>query len=1007
MAAALLIGTNAWAQNTISLKYYGGAKADQTFATLQEAIDYVNPGDSATITLSANQTLENGILIPHVTSVATDADKIVNRAGQRICIDLGGKTIKMTAGKNHTLFSLLKGTLHFTGKGTIKREADRNKGNVFQRCAIAVTGTDANKNDATKDRSKQVWSTLYVDKDVTVIGHGDDCFGIGINEIESESVYPRFADYQTSFLGYTTKQSHGTGNMWDPTTSGAQYSAFGVRVFINGTVDGTVRGVNVCGNINQTPGIVEGATDRKPAYPYYDHYFPYIKIGKDAEVYCEPYGISDNGNGGIYLGGWAIVDIEGAVHGQTGVMVKAGDVLVQDGSVYSDCPSASFTGNYHGTVEGSGIFVASSASYAGESSVTVAGDSYIAGNGGCAIVDICATSTKEQTNTAVTHIDITGGTIVAGETGAISLGTNTSNVTDITGGVVEGKVDIGDASDESQRFHTDVTNLLPNTDNYHTTVIKDEGGKQTIVISQGETPATEPGQETTPWSWCADDAQTGKNVAWTKKEDAEIPQNKTITLGELQIVSGTGEGAGARQQLTINSGAILQVDHLVMNDYARIIVEAGGKLIVKGAQGIVAPKAENIVLKYDSQNKTYATFLFNPAVSSNRHPNATVEFTTNSWWVSNEGENYQWEWFGIPTYNQAQAISSKAGNDAVYASVEVFENDTWTDLGYIGGAYDNNPAVLAKLDKPFNAYNLMAYRGPSAAAPTITISGELVGNMNAPLNANMKWNTFANSYTAEIDAPALINYLAQHSQNIDPIIWVAENSGNSSITWGAKEADDIESLKPMQAFLLRNANYVETTAINYADMVYGFSGNNAPRRDRIASDNTAKICVNVANENGTWDDVVLRENVNTRIVEKYLNRDINIYIVDGEKNDIVAYEDLENTYVGFSTVKGGNFTISFTKAEGREFDLIDLETGARFAASEGETYSFSAAANYANDYRFKLVERAKMPTAIENTEVKANVKGIYTITGQFLGEMNVWNTLPAGVYVVNGAKLVK
>jgi hypothetical protein len=24
-----------------------------------------------------------------------------------------------------------------------------------------------------------------------------------------------------------------------------------------------------------------------------------------------------------------------------------------------------------------------------------------------------------------------------------------------------------------------------------------------------------------------------------------------------------------------------------------------------------------------------------------------------------------------------------------------------------------------------------------------------------------------------------------------------------------------------------------------------------------------------------------------------------------------------------------------------------------------------------------------------------------------LGEMNVWNTLPAGVYVVNGAKLVK
>ena len=36
-----------------------------------------------------------------------------------------------------------------------------------------------------------------------------------------------------------------------------------------------------------------------------------------------------------------------------------------------------------------------------------------------------------------------------------------------------------------------------------------------------------------------------------------------------------------------------------------------------------------------------------------------------------------------------------------------------------------------------------------------------------------------------------------------------------------------------------------------------------------------------------------------------------------------------------------------------------------------------------------------------------SAKGIYTITGQYVGEMNVWNTLPAGIYVVNGEKLVK
>ena len=46
-----------------------------------------------------------------------------------------------------------------------------------------------------------------------------------------------------------------------------------------------------------------------------------------------------------------------------------------------------------------------------------------------------------------------------------------------------------------------------------------------------------------------------------------------------------------------------------------------------------------------------------------------------------------------------------------------------------------------------------------------------------------------------------------------------------------------------------------------------------------------------------------------------------------------------------------------------------------------------------------------MPTAIENTEVKANAKGIFTLTGQYLGED--FNAIPAGIYIVNGKKMVK
>lgn len=1002
LAVGLLIGTNAWAQNTISLKYYGGAKADQTFATLQEAIDYVNPGDSATITLTANQTLSEGILIPHVTSVATDADKIVNRAGQRICIDLGGKTIKMTSGVNHTLFSLIKGTLRFTGKGTIKREAARNAGNVFHRCAIVVTGADANKNDATKDRSKQVWSTLYVDKDVTVIGHGNDCFGIGLNNIGD--VLPDFAGFNKDFLGYTCYQPHGTGNMWDPTTSGYQFSAFGARLYIDGTVDGTVRGINILGSLNQTPGIVEGATARKYAvYPYYDHYFPYVKIGKNADVYCEPSGINDNGNGGIYLGGWAVVDIEGTVHGQTGVMVKAGDVLVHDGNVYSESNTSSAnSGDYHGTVAGSGIFITSSSGYAGESNLTITGDSKITGNGGSAIIDVLGTGVND---TKVSHVTITGGTIEGGKEGAINLTTTTKADADVVaaGGNVTGDVKIGNTT-------VNVNTLVPNNTSYHTTEVTNEDGTKTVVISQGAAPT--PGNKVSTQAtnasvkWQGADYITDEISTDLKLAELEINDVYTQAEGDVDPDDEIEAGDPRPQKLTIKDGATLEVGRVVLGSAAQIIVEPGAKFIVTGTQGIVAPKTENITLQHNSNTNKFATFLFNPSVESNKHPNAIVQFTTNSWWADNS--NLQWEWFGIPTYNTAKSITSKAGDDAIYATVEVFENNDWTDLGYIGGTYDNNPAVLAKLNQPFAAYNLLAYRAYGATAPEITISGELVGNVNAPLNANKRWNPFANSYTAEVDAQAFVSALSS-SENIADAIYVAIQNNNGTIRWDVKADEQLTGLKlkPMQAFLLNNPRYVEETAIDYASMVYGpATANHAPRRFATA-DNSAKVTINVANENGTLDDVDLRENENAKSYEKYLNSDINIYVVDGEKNDYIVAEDLENTYVGFSTVKGGEFTISFADVEGREFDLIDLETGAKVAVNEGETYKFRAGANTVADYRFKLVERAKLPTAIENTEAVKSVKGIYTITGQYLGEMNVWNALPAGVYVVNGEKRVK
>ena len=140
---------------------------------------------------------------------------------------------------------------------------------------------------------------------------------------------------------------------------------------------------------------------------------------------------------------------------------------------------------------------------------------------------------------------------------------------------------------------------------------------------------------------------------------------------------------------------------------------------------------------------------------------------------------------------------------------------------------------------------------------------------------------------------------------------------------------------------------------------------------------------------------------------KYMNEGINMYVTADEKMAHFATDNLENTYIGFQAVKGGSYTIKFSNVQGEGLMLIDHETGTRVAMAEGGEYEFTAAAGATDDYRFEIIKRANMPTAIDNTEAVKGMKGVYTLTGLYLGGMNVWNSLPAGIYVVNGEKRVK
>jgi hypothetical protein len=219
----------------------------------------------------------------------------------------------------------------------------------------------------------------------------------------------------------------------------------------------------------------------------------------------------------------------------------------------------------------------------------------------------------------------------------------------------------------------------------------------------------------------------------------------------------------------------------------------------------------------------------------------------------------------------------------------------------------------------------------------------------------------------------------------------------------------------MNAYMFHNNGGMESVSMSYEDMVWtpSTTPSGAPMR-QPAFNNLSRVMMHLQNDNGVYDRLTIAQSSdftsarNIYDAEQYMNEEINFYVTDDDKLAIFATDNLANTYLGFSCVHGGLFTLTFDNVEGEELSLIDLVTNTTIAMVQGASYQFTANDNETNDYRFKVVGRQEMPTEIEAVEnATVNNGGIYTITGQYVGEMNIWNTLPAGLYIVNGEKKIK
>ena len=480
----------------------------------------------------------------------------------------------------------------------------------------------------------------------------------------------------------------------------------------------------------------------------------------------------------------------------------------------------------------------------------------------------------------------------------------------------------------------------------------------------------------------------------------EVSNNATLTLPEgkkLEVTNG----------LDVTDGATLDV--------------AAGSTLVVGEGGVTSENTGSIVI--ESNENGSASFLLSPEVIVNTTPNLTVKMTVKGKGYKNEsaGKTYYWHRFAAPV------VMAEEWSKAPSYGTWLYGWDYTAEGGK--GAWAELPTSMAMV--PFQGYTLSPEHLVASEDEEIVYSfkGQLAGNQNMNLHFNARgFNFFGNSYTGYIDVLTLVDQLMANA-NIDGSVYMWNNGEQGYEPVSLQDLKENpghylawqKEIAPMQTFILRQINTGEdvSTLLNYENSIwknprYGNVPAPTPAPKRAAADADPFVRVMITAANGQNSQMSFAENADRSDdfekgydALKYMNENsINVYsTLDGQNLANVATNDLEGKTLTLQTNDEIAYTMSFLVAEGEEYAIRDNATGKVIAIEEGATYEFAAQPNSTVEGRFEIVRAPKITTAIENTEVKANVKGIYTIMGQYLGED--FDILPAGVYVVNGVKIVK
>lgn len=541
------------------------------------------------------------------------------------------------------------------------------------------------------------------------------------------------------------------------------------------------------------------------------------------------------------------------------------------------------------------------------------------------------------------------------------------------------------------------------------------------AIPGAEVAEVESNETTIPWqqntTWDAD---------WTGGDEV-VPENNTIVtipVGKTVVVDKTeAEKNAVAKQVFIAQGATLKIEEgtaLTVGD-GGVNIGNGGKVLVEqgavvkiGAAGVIT--TDNNALVLESTEDAQAVLLYDPAVTENTQPKATVKLTTKSNMLEGDPTwKYTYQRFAIPV--KEAMVPADNFNAAIHEFFPGEESYGFESYVYYWTGHNWANCTWGEL-VPFKGYQLA--NNSKNGGVTYTFTGHLFGNEDKAFEFQESgFDYFGNSYTAPINVES---FLSGFGADVEATIWLYNyNTKNWQLV--ALEdfedgfvMDEFKQIKSMDGFLLNLRAASGSAPVDYESAIWGnpLLPAHAPARNKVASNINNSAVITVKDNAGFGDNLTLVEKdsytnafENGADATKYiLTEGVSLYAETLEgKLGRVATDDLNNTIISFRSGDNAEYTLTFGKVNGEDYLLRDNVTGMTMAIAEGATYTFTQEANTTVPARFEIIGIAKTPTAIENVGAEAKAHGIYSIAGQFLG--NDFTVLPAGVYVVNGVKVVK